>query len=429
MSNFSEDNQQRRRGWKIGALIVAGLLVVGGGAVGAITAPSWANFGDEPAAAPSSSAPADKVQDDEPDAEGSEAPDAEEFTFGVTPTDGAAAVNPATLPEIQAKKAAVKDVVLAPVGGGEPVAGTVSEDGSSWKADGPLAFATEYSFEFVLVDSAGTEHRQEQTFTTVQPENEANAWMYPAPGSTVGTGQAIEITFSEPVVNKDEVEKAISITSTSGQEGAFYWLNDTEVRYRAEEYWKPHSTITVDMQLFGVDFGNGMIGNFNDTYSFKTHNNRLAVVDNATKEMQVFIDGKLERTFPVTLGTEEWPSFYGLYTVMEQYEQTRFSAESIGLKPGDPAYYEATDVNWASRLSNGGAFVHEALPAAQSVLGVANVSHGCVGMSPEGAKYFYDTFGPGDMLEIRNTDTGPVQVWDGFGDWNVSWSDWTAQQA
>jgi lipoprotein-anchoring transpeptidase ErfK/SrfK len=338
-------------------------------------------------------------------------------------------VNPATLPEIRADEAAIKDVSLVPVLGGEPVAGTLSADGSSWKADAPLAFATEYSFSFVLVDSAGGEHRQEQTFTTVQPENEANAWMYPAPGSTVGTGQAIEITFSEPVTNKDAVEKAITITSTSGQEGAFYWLNDTEVRYRAQEYWAPHSTITVDMQLFGVDLGNGMIGNFNDTYSFKTHNTRFAVVDNATKEMKVFIDGKLERTFPVTLGTEEWPSFYGFYTVMEQYERTKFTAESIGLKPEDPAYYPPTEVNFASRISNGGAFVHEALPAAQSVLGVANVSHGCVGMSPEGAKYFYDVFGPGDMLEIRNTETGPVQVWDGFGDWNLSWPEWTSQGA
>lgn len=425
MSNFSDGDQPRRRGWKIGALVAAGMLVVGGGAVGALTAPSWANFGDEPAAAPSSSA----SSSGKPEAAESEAPEAEEFTFGITPTDGAVEVNPATLPEIRAEQATIEDVSLAPADGGEPVAGTLSEDGSSWKADGPLVFGTEYAFEFVLVDTAGGEHRQQQTFTTVQPENEANAWMYPAPGSTVGTGQTIEITFSEPVINKDEVEKAITITSTSGQQGAFYWLNDTEVRYRAQEYWEPHSTITVDVQLFGVDLGNGMIGNFNDTWSFKTHNDRLAVVDNATKQMQVFIDGKLERTFPVTLGTEEWPSFFGLYTVMEQYERTKFTAESIGLQPGDPAYYEPTEVNYASRISNGGAFVHEALPAAQSILGVANVSHGCVGMSPEGAKYFYDMFGPGDMLEIRNTDTGPVQVWDGFGDWNLPWSEWTSQQA
>ncbi len=428
MANYSDEDQPQRRGWKIGAFIVALVLLVAGGAVAAVTAPSWARFGDAPEAAPSSSA---AVPDESqgPSEAPSEAPSAEEYTFGVTPTDGAVDVNPVVAPEIRAENATIEDVVLKPVGGGDSVPGQLSADGSSWKAEGRLAFNTEYSFEFVLIDSAGGENPQTQNFSTVQPANEANAWMYPSDGATVGVGQTIELTFSEPVTNRAEVEEAITITSTSGQQGAFYWLSDTKVRFRPEKYWEPNSTITVEMKLFGVDFGNGMIGNFDDTYSFKTHNTRLAVVDNATKQMKVFIDGKLERTFPVTLGTEEWPSWYGYYTVMEQYEKTKFSAESIGLKPGDPAYYESTMVNWASRISNGGAFVHEALPAAQSVLGVANVSHGCVGMSPEGAKYFYDVFGPGDMLQILNTDTGPLNVWDGFGDWNVPWSEWTSQQA
>ncbi|NJC21756.1 lipoprotein-anchoring transpeptidase ErfK/SrfK [Arthrobacter pigmenti] len=423
MSNHPEVLQPRRRGWKIGALVIAGLLVVAAVVAGIVTAPTWANLGSGSADSRSDASAADASSTPP-----SGAPQAEEYTFGVTPTDGATGVNPVTPPEIRAENATVVDVVLEPMDGGEAISGTVSQDGTSWKADERLSFATEYSFEFVLIDSVGGQDRIQQTFTTVLPANEANAWMYPADGSTVGTGQTIEITFSEPVTNKADVENAITITSTSGQEGAFYWLNDNKVRYRPQEFWEPHSTITVDMQLFGVDFGNGMIGNFDNTFSFQTHNTRLAVVDNATKQMQVFIDGKLERTFPVTLGTEEWPSFFGYYTVMEQYEQTKFTAESIGLQPGDPAYYEPTLVNYASRISNGGAFVHEALPAAQSVLGVTNVSHGCVGMSPEGAKYFYEVFGPGDMVQILNTSKGPVQVWDGFGDWNVPWPEWTAQQ-
>ncbi|MBP2217777.1 L,D-transpeptidase [Arthrobacter sp. CAN_C5] len=143
--------------------------------------------------------------------------------------------------------------------------------------------------------------------------------------------------------------------------------------------------------------------------------------------MKVYIDGNLAETFPITLGTEEWPSTIGFHVVMEQYESTRFTAESIGLEPGDEAYYEPTVVNHASRISNGGAFVHEALPAAQEALGNFNVSHGCIGMSPEGAKYFYDTFGPGDVVEVRNTGYGPMFMWDGFGDWNTPWSEYNSQ--
>ncbi|WP_028280203.1 Ig-like domain-containing protein [Arthrobacter sp. H5] len=417
MTQKSLQDKRGRRGWKIGAFITAGVLVAGG-AVGIVTAPTWAGLGGEAGDSPSGEAPVLPGLSD---------PVAKTVSFGVTPTDGAVEVNPATVPEIRADNATIADVELRPAGGGTPVEGALSEDDSLWTADQRLAFNTEYSFEVVFVDGAGQESTHNQGFTTVAPANEANAFTYPVDGATVGTGQTIEITFSEPVINKDDVEEAIEITSTSGQGGAFYWLEDTKVRYRPQDFWEPNSTITIDMKLFGVDFGNGMIGNFDKTNTFQTHSTRLAVVDNKTKDMKVYIDGKLDRTFPVTLGTEEWPSFYGYYTVMEQYEETKFTAESIGLEPGDDAYYEPTLVNYASRISNGGAFVHEALPAAQSTLGLTNVSHGCVGMSPEGAKYFYDVFGPGDMVQILNTSTGPVQVWDGFGDWNVPWSEWTSQ--
>jgi len=265
------------------------------------------------------------------------------------------------------------------------------------------------------------------TFVTVEPANAADASLFPLDGSTVGTGQPLEFTFSEPVTNRDAVEKAITVTSTSGQPGAFYWLSDTKVRYRPETFWAPNSTITVKLNLFGVDLGNGMIGNADRTMTVKTHNARIAVVDNATKTMNVYLDGKLDRTFPITLGTEEWPSTEGYMVVMEHYESTQFRAESIGLKPGDAAYYPPTVVNHASRLSNGGAFVHEALPGAQVALGSFNVSHGCIGMSPEGAEYFYNTFGPGDVVKILNTGYGPMYVWDGFGDWNVPWNEWVNQ--
>lgn len=352
----------------------------------------------------------------------------------LTPTDQAYGVNPVTKATVAVSGATLDAVEVRPVGGGSPVAGELSADAATWTATGRLAFDTEYSVGYGVLDSAGQLQHGTSTFTTVEPANEADAAMFPLDGSTVGTGQPLEFTFSEPVTNREAVEDAITITSTSGQKGAFYWLpdrtgkvSDTVVRYRPETFWAPNSTITVTTDLFGVDFGNGMIGNGDTTMTVKTHNTRLAVVDNATKTMKVYLDGRLDRTFPVTLGTDEWPSTEGYMVVMENYETTRFTAESIGLHPGDPAYYPPTVVNHASRLSNGGAFVHEALPAAQVALGNFNVSHGCIGMSAEGAEYFYDTFGAGDVVEILGTDYGPMYVEDGFGDWNVPWDEWVNQ--
>ncbi|MHA7280306.1 L,D-transpeptidase [Arthrobacter sp. MDT2-2] len=428
MKQESNEAAARRKGWKIAAIGAAAVVVVGGG-VGIATASPWNDAsagGSSSSASPSSSSQPARTAPATSQPAASPGP-AGEYTLGVTPTDQAYAVNPATVAAVTVEGATLDAVELIPSTGGTPVAGTISADGASWTATERLAFDTEYTFSYTVLDSAGQARNTISTFTTVDPANAADASLFPLDGSTVGTGQPLELTFSEPVTNRDAVEKAITVTSTSAQPGAFYWLSDTKVRYRPETFWAPNSTITVELDLFGVDFGNGMIGNADRTMTVKTHNARIAVVDNATKTMNVYLDGKLDRTFPITLGTEEWPSTEGYMVVMEHYASTQFRAESIGLEPGDPAYYPPTVVNHASRLSNGGAFVHEALPAAQVALGRVNVSHGCIGMSPEGAEYFYNTFGPGDVVQILNTGYGPMYVWDGFGDWNVPWDEWVNQ--
>ncbi|MDN4612545.1 L,D-transpeptidase [Arthrobacter burdickii] len=430
MKQESNEAAARRKGWKIAAIGAAAVVVVGGG-VGIATASPWndASAGGSSSSASPSSAPQSAPAQTPPAAPQpavSSGP-AGEYTLGVTPTDQAYGVNPATVAAVTVEGATLDAVELVPSAGGTPVAGTISADGARWTATERLAFNTQYTFSYTVIDSAGQAQNTISTFVTVEPANAADASLFPLDGSTVGTGQPLEFTFSEPVTNRDAVEKAITVTSTSGQPGAFYWLSDTKVRYRPETFWAPNSTITVKLNLFGVDLGNGMIGNADRTMTVKTHNARIAVVDNATKTMNVYLDGKLDRTFPITLGTEEWPSTEGYMVVMEHYESTQFRAESIGLKPGDAAYYPPTVVNHASRLSNGGAFVHEALPGAQVALGSFNVSHGCIGMSPEGAEYFYNTFGPGDVVKILNTGYGPMYVWDGFGDWNVPWNEWVNQ--
>lgn len=403
-----------KRKWPLAAFTVAGVLLIGGG-VGAAFASGWIDLPDRAPAAKSSPAPTPTVS-------------APPVSFTALPADGAVEVNPAALPTLSATNAVIESATLAPEAGGEAVPGTVAPDGSSWTADAPLVFNTAYALKFTLTDEAGKKTVQTQRFTTVVTANEADAILYPLDTAVVGTGQPIDINFSEPVLNKMAIEQAITVTSSTGQVGDFFWLSDNRVRYRPESFWLPNSTITVDMQLFGLDLGNGMIGNGNVTRTFSTHNSRLAVVDNYTKTMQVFIDGVLTRTFPVTLGDAVWPSPSGYQVVMSQHQTLPFRAESIGLKPGDPDYYKPFDASWASRLTNTGVFVHQALPSAMSTLGRVNVSHGCVGMSPEGAKYFFDTFDPGDVVQVLNTGVGPTAVDDGFGDWNVPWEAWTAPQ-
>ena len=409
MQESSSTGRRKAAVWTTVIVVVVAVALGAAWALGAFDRSSRPAAGQQPSASPSAA----------PTAAGP-------VSFTTVPADGALEVNPITVAEVAAVNAEIDSVTLRPAGGGEAVQGTLGEDGALWRADGPLAFNTQYEMKVVLAGDDGSRVTETSSFATVTPPNEANAFMYPLDGAVVGVGQPIEINFSEPVLNKDAVEAAISVDVSSGQEGAWHWVTDTKVRYRAAEFWAPYTTVKVDMQLFGVDFGNGMIGNFNEERTFSTHNTRLAVVDNNTKTMQVFVDGQLTRTFPVTLGDAEWPSPEGYLVVMEQHRSVPFRAESIGLKPGDPAYYEPFDATNASRLTHGGVFVHQALPGAMGALGVINVSHGCVGMSPEGAQYFMDTFDPGDVVQVLNTGFPPVPIGDGYGDWNTPWEQYAA---
>ncbi|HEX6514992.1 MAG TPA: L,D-transpeptidase, partial [Nocardioidaceae bacterium] len=49
--------------------------------------------------------------------------------------------------------------------------------------------------------------------------------------------------------------------------------------------------------------------------------------------------------------------------------------------------------------------------------GIANVSHGCVGMSTENARWLYDlTHGRGDVVKVFGSDRH-MTLTNGYGDW------------
>lgn len=403
----------RTRGRNTGKMLaVAGIcLAIGAGGIGVATGPVWADS-DLPS---ESASPMRNVS-------GLVAPVVKAVELGVTPTDGARDVNPAALPSVKAVNGVVKDVVLQPESGGAPVPGTTSADGATWTAADPLEFDTRYRYSFTIVDLAGRETKKVQSFSTVATANEADAAVYPLNGSTIGAGQPIEIVFSEPVINKAAMEKAVKVTVSSRQAVAWRWYSDRRVRIRPQNFWAANSRISVDLKLFGVDFGNGMVGNSDVPVSYKVGPQRLAVVDDITKTMKVYFDGRLVRTAPVTLGGEDWLSPSGYAVIMEQERRSKFNAGSIGLKPGDKGYYPPLTVEYANRLTTSGVYVHQALESAWGAVGRFNVSHGCVGLLPADAEWFFTNMKTGDVVQTLNTGAAPVEPLEGFGDWNIPWA-------
>jgi lipoprotein-anchoring transpeptidase ErfK/SrfK len=390
--------------------VIAICAAIGAGGLGIATAPEGASAGVQS----ESSTPMRNVS-------GLAAPVVKPVELSVTPSDGAQGVNPAAAPSVQAVNGTVKDVVLKPAAGGEPVSGTTSADGSTWTAEDPLEFDTKYSYRYTIVDQAGRETQTSQEFGTVVKANEADAAVYPLNGTTVGAGQPIEIVFSEPVLNKEAVEKAVTVTASSGQAVAWRWYSDRRVRIRPEAFWAANSQVSIDLLLFGTDFGNKMIGNADSRVTFTVGPQRLAVVDDVTKTMKVYFDGQLVRTAPVTLGGTDWLSPTGYAVVMEQERHSKFNAGSIGLKPGDKGYYPPLTVEYANRLTTSGVYVHQALESAWGSVGRANVSHGCVGLLPADAAWFFNNMRTGDVVQTLNTGAPAVEPLEGFGDWNIPW--------
>lgn len=395
----------RKKGKIIAIIGVCAAIVVGG--IGVVTVPGL--LAGSPQGAAVAPSPAPTVE-------------AKPVELGITPLDGAVEWNPVVGPQVKAVNGKLKDVVLTPVGGGVSVQGQTSPDGSTWTTLEVLKFKTQYSFAFTVVDTAGKETKKSQTFTTVSAAYEADASIYPRHGTTAGSGQPIEINFSEPVVDKVAMEKRVAITVSSGQPVAWHWYSDKKVRIRPEAFWASGTTVTVDMKLLGVDFGNKMIGNADVVSTFTTGPQRVAVVDDTTKTMNVYSDGQLVHTAPVSLGGEDWLSPTGYAVILEQERKSNFNAGSIGLKPGDKGYYAPMVVDYANRLTWSGVYVHQALESAWGAIGRVNVSHGCVGLLPADAEWFFNNMKTGDVVQILNTGAPAVEPLEGFGDWNIPWA-------
>ena len=76
----------------------------------------------------------------------------------------------------------------------------------------------------------------------------------------------------------------------------------------------------------------------------------------------------------------------GIHLAMSREPVTVMTSPGIG--PGSAGYYQLTVYNTV-RISNSGEYVHSA-PWSVGSQGYANVSHGCVNVSPENAAWFID---------------------------------------
>ncbi|WP_102145771.1 L,D-transpeptidase [Mycobacterium hubeiense] len=224
----------------------------------------------------------------------------------------------------------------------------------------------------------------------------------PVNGSKVGAAKPIYINFQRPIANKALAESAVHISSNPPVPGRFYWTSDTQLRWRPQDFWPAGTVVNIDAG--------------GTKSSFTVPEQLVATIDNKTLQMEIVRNGKLEKTFPVSLGKKGYETKNGTYYVLEKFKDIVMDSSTYGVPVNSPEGYKLK-VKDAVRIDNSGVFVHSA-PWSVGSQGEENVSHGCINLSPENAKWFYDNFGSGDPIVIKNS-IGIYNQPDGASDWQM----------
>jgi lipoprotein-anchoring transpeptidase ErfK/SrfK len=336
------------------------------------------------------------------------------------PPDRAVGVSPLAPITVTVVKGKLGQVTLTNPQGA-PVIGQLEPDGTTWKTTEPLGYGKAYT---INANAIGDDNRPvtiTSSFRTVAPRTLTYPSINPIDGQTVGVGQPLAVYFDEPIANKQEAEKSITVTTSPHVEGAFYWFSNKEVHWRPQQFWAPGTHVTVDIHIYGKDLGNGVYGQQDRTSHFTIGDAFIARADGATHQMTVEINGRVVRTMPISMGRPDFASANGVHVVTERNATKVMDSTTFGLALDAGGYI--AKVQWATRISNGGEFVHAA-PWSVAQQGNSNVSHGCINLSPDNAKWFFDNVKKGDVVINVNTGGPALKPWDGFGDWQIPWGQW-----
>ena len=206
----------------------------------------------------------------------------------------------------------------------------------------------------------------------------------PLNGSMVGVAKPIYINFARPIANRTMAQAAVHVSSVPPVPGKFYWLSDTQLRWRPINFWPANTVVNVDAG--------------GAKSSFHTGESLVATVDNTTHQMQVVRNGTLEKTFPVSMGESGHDTPAGTYYVLEKFPSIVMDSATYGVPSTAAGGYKVTVQN-AVRIDNSGNFVHSA-PWSVADQGKRNVSHGCINLSPDNAAWYFDTVHIGDPINV-----------------------------
>ncbi|NUO58833.1 MAG: L,D-transpeptidase family protein [Hamadaea sp.] len=340
----------------------------------------------------------------------------ENLALAVSPADRASGVPVSAEIGIKLGSGMV-DAVDVRDAAGQKIAGQLRPDASAWVPAAPLKYAQRYTATVTAVGSRTHHESKSVVFTTMaQPSQLESVGFYLFDGQEYGIGMPIPIEFMRdvPVNLRAAVQKRFFVTSDPPQPGAWHWFSPSQVQYRPAAYWQPGTKLTVRLGLKGQALGGGYYGEEDKIARVRIAKDRVEVkVTNHPKQMQVFKNGAVIKTMPVSLGKPSTPSSSGHMVVMEQAYTYRFDTR------GEPNGGYVVDVNYAQRLTWGGEFIHSA-PWSVGDQGYTNVSHGCVNVGPGNAAWLFSVMKVGTPVTISGTEV-KLAPGNGWTVWDMDW--------
>ena len=229
------------------------------------------------------------------------------------------------------------------------------------------------------------------------------ASVLPARGAVVGVAHPVVVTFARPVADRHAAERAIAVTSAPAMTGKFAWVDNDVVQWVPDRFWPAHRTVALSVGGLSTEFQTGpaVVG----VASISDHTFTVSV-DGVDAGPPPSLPAPHHRphfgeagVLPASMGRPEYPTPVGTYTVLSKLRSIVMDSSSVGIPIDDPDGYRLT-VDYAVRFTSRGLFVHSA-PWAVNSMGLQNVSHGCISLSPEDAEWYYNAVNIGDPVIVQ----------------------------
>lgn len=311
----------------------------------------------------------------------------------------------------------------------EPLAGAVDPATGHWISTDWPEGGSSYRVTAVVAQDDATKKLAANVKVATQPESARTKFgILPGKGQVVGVNAPIVIRFNHNVTMKADVESALHVASSTPVVGAWHWVSAAEIHFRPQVPWPAHTTVEVKADLDGVQMSDTRWGTRDATSRFTVGDAHLTIVDDKTKTFVFRVNGKTVYTWPTSLGRPEFETRSGNYIVLEKNALRNMT--SCGAKltcdKNNPDFYDL-QVQWATRLSWSGTFIHAA-PWSAKKQGLVDSSHGCIHLTVDRAKTYYDLARYGDLVTVKNTsrkiDDLVAKGDPGASDWNTSWPVW-----